>query len=200
MKDSIDPAKQRNEDTAFRNRLRRERIIAREALPADEHARRSALVLDHLAGLISTREPLLLGFYWPIRAEVDCRPLVSTLLARGWRACLPHISDRNQAMRFREWTPKTKMVEGEYGIPTVEAGPFVEPDLLLIPVNVFDTRGFRLGYGGGYYDRTISALPKWPDLIGIGFDLARVDSIRPQVSDIPMKAVATELCAEVYSK
>ena len=203
MKDDINPAKQGSEDDAIRqarNALRRERIIAREALSADEHARRSALGLDHLAGQLSAREPSLLGFYWPIHAEVDCRPLIAKLLAQGWPACLPHITDRHQAMGFREWMPTTKMADGEYGIPTVDTGPFVEPDVLLIPVNVFDAKGFRLGYGGGYYDRTLAAMKARPYVMGVSFELARVDSIQPHLQDIAMNAVVTESGVTVFTE
>ncbi|MFY9326687.1 MAG: 5-formyltetrahydrofolate cyclo-ligase [Georgfuchsia sp.] len=192
MANDSDQGKQSDEAAAFRQALRREGIAAREALPASEHARKSAAVLDHLQRLLTARKPGMLAFYWPIRAEIDCRPLVSRLLALGWRVCLPVVLDRAQALEFREWTPESHMVPGAHGIPTVAAGPTVRPDVLLLPVNAFDREGYRLGYGGGYFDRTLATLLPRPYAIGVGFDLARVDSIGPHAQDCALDAVATE--------
>jgi 5,10-methenyltetrahydrofolate synthetase len=187
-----DQDKQGSEAAAFRQTLRQERIAAREALPAAEHARKSTAVLDHLYLLLATRPPGMLGFYWPIRAEIDCRPLLARLLAQGWRTCLPVIVDRAQALEFREWTPESHMVLGAHGIPTVAAGPTVLPEVLLLPVNAFDREGYRLGYGGGYFDRTLATLVPRPYAVGVGFDLARVDSIGPHAQDRALDAVVTE--------
>lgn len=180
------------EAAAFRQAVRRERIAAREALPAAEHARKSAAVLDHLDGLLASRKPGMLAFYWPIRAEIDCRPLVTRLLAQGWRACLPVVVERAAALDFHAWTPEAHMVLGAHGIPTVAGGPAVSPEVVLLPVNAFDGDGYRLGYGGGYYDRTLAASMPRPYAIGIGFALARVDSIGPHARDCALDAVVTE--------
>ena len=98
------------------------------------------------------------------------------------------------------------MIAGEYGIPTVAdsgqdasgAGVMVTPEVLLLPLNAFDRRGFRLGYGGGYYDRTLAAMAHRPLVIGIGFELGRVDSIRPHAQDFAMNAVVTERGVELF--
>ena len=198
MTEHNDLPKQGNEDAAFRSTLRRERLVAREALPATEHEQASARLLNHLYALLSQRQPSLLGFYWPIRAEVDCRPLVTRLIPLGWHVCLPIILRRHEAMGFRVWTPTSPMTEGEHGIPTVEAGPEVSPKVLLLPVNAFDRKGFRLGYGGGYYDRTLAAMVPRPFVIGVGFELGRVDSIRPHAQDCAMDAVVTEAGAKFF--
>jgi 5-formyltetrahydrofolate cyclo-ligase len=198
MKSPGDQDKHSSEAAAFRQALRREHIAAREALPAVEHARTSAAVLDHLHGFLTTRLPSSLAFYWPIRAEVDCTPLVRLLVAQGWRACLPFIVARGAAMVFREWTPLTNMVAGEYGIPTVGAGESMTPDVVLLPVNVFDHKGYRLGYGGGYFDRTLAALAPRPFVIGVGFELGRADSIRPHAQDLAMNAVVTDRGVETF--
>ena len=192
MATDSDQGKQSDEAAAFRQALRCEGIAAREALPAAEHARKSAAVLDHLRRLLSAHNPGMLAFYWPIRAEIDCRPLLPRLLALGWHACLPVVVDRGQALEFREWTPESHMVLGAHGIPTVAAGPTVRPDVLLLPVNAFDREGYRLGYGGGYFDRTLATLLPRPYAVGVGFELARVDSIGPHAQDCALDAVATE--------
>jgi 5,10-methenyltetrahydrofolate synthetase len=194
-----DQDEQRSEAAAFRQTLRRERIFAREALPAAEHARKSAAALEYLYDQLLQRAPTLLGFYWPIRAEIDCRPLATRLIDLGWRACLPLVVDRETALKFREWTAATAMVAGEHDIPTIGAGAMVIPEVLLLPVNAFDRRGYRLGYGGGYYDRTLAALSSRPYAIGIGFGLARVDSIVPHAQDHALDAVVTEEGIEYFS-
>lgn len=194
-----DKGNQHSEAATFRQVLRRERIAAREALPATEHARKSAAVLDHLHSLLTTRVPGMLAFYWPIRAEIDCRPLLPRLLAQGWRACLPVIVDRAQALDFREWTPESHMVLGAHGIPTVASGLAARPDVLLLPVNAFDREGYRLGYGGGYFDRTLATLAPRPYAVGVGFDLARVESIGPHAQDCACDAAVTESGIEFFS-
>ena len=178
--------------------LRRERIAAREALPAAEHANKTGALLEHLGSFLYRRKPGTLGFYWPIRAEPDCRPLITQLLQQGWRACLPLIVDRAAAMTFQEWTPASRMTAGEHGIPTVAAGRELLPDVLLLPVNAFDAAGYRLGYGGGYFDRTLAALTPRPYSIGVGFELARVASIAPHAQDCRLDAVVTEVGIERF--
>lgn len=198
MTSKDDQDKQSNEATAFRQSLRRKLIVARESMPAALHARKSAAVLGHLNRLLAPRTPGMLAFYWPIRAEVDCRLLLPRLLALGWRTCLPVVVDRAQALEFREWTPDSHMVPGEHGIPTVAKGLTVLPNILLLPVNAFDREGYRLGYGGGYFDRTLAAMLPRPYAVGVGFDLAQVDSIGPHEKDCVLDAVVTESGVERF--
>ena len=196
MASDNDQEKQGGEGAAFRQalrlRLRNERIAAREALLATEHESKSAAVLEYLYQHLSQRAPSLLAFYWPIRAEVDCRPLIQRLMALDWRSCLPVVVKRDAALAFRVWTPDSLMVPGEYGIPVVSIGEAVAPGVILLPVNAFDNAGYRLGYGGGYFDRTLASMHPRPYTIGVGFDLARVDSIRPCAHDVALDALATE--------
>lgn len=184
--------------TINRTALRRERVAAREALPAAEHAKKTAALIAHLRLFLGRRAPATLGFYWPIRAEPDCRPLVTELLLLGWRSCLPVIVDRAAAMTFHEWTPASHMVAGEHGIPTVADGRVLLPDVLLLPVNAFDAEGFRLGYGGGYFDRTLATLMPRPFAIGVGFELARIATIAPHAQDCRLDAVVTEAGIELF--
>ncbi len=95
-------------------------------------------------------------------------------------------------MSFRTWTPSSAMTTDRYGIPIPLGGQEVLPDIVLLPLVAFDPQGFRLGYGGGYFDRTLGSLVPRPLAIGVGFELARVADIRPQAHDIPLDAVVTE--------
>jgi 5,10-methenyltetrahydrofolate synthetase len=181
-----------NELRAFRSALRSRLIAAREALPADIHAQLSRKMERHLGELLDALNPAVLAFCWPFRAEFDARALVSTRLHGGLRACLPVVMDNNSPLEFREWTPHSEMIEDRYGIHIPARGEALRPDAILMPLNGFDESGYRLGYGGGYFDRTLAALHPRPLAIGIGFELARVASIKPQPWDRPMNWLVTE--------
>ncbi|MGE5466763.1 MAG: 5-formyltetrahydrofolate cyclo-ligase [Ignavibacteria bacterium] len=178
---------------ARRARLRRERIAARESLPAAEHARLSALLEAHLEHAFAQRDPGVVAFCWPIRAEFDARPLVGRLLARGWRACMPVVETIAAPMAFRAWTPTSAMSVDPYGIPVPAARQVSPPpDIVLLPLVAFDARGYRLGYGGGYFDRTLAALSPRPAAWGVGFELARTAELAPQPHDLPLDLIVTE--------
>jgi 5,10-methenyltetrahydrofolate synthetase len=96
-------------------------------------------------------------------------------------------------MTFRPWTPTTAMGVDPYGIPIPAAATVSPPpDIVLLPLVAFDASGFRLGYGGGYFDRTLAALPERPAAWGVGFELARTEALRPQPHDIPLDLIVTE--------
>jgi len=180
---------------AFRAALRREKLAARQALPEGERSAASARILAALGAFLRERGPTSLGLCAPVRGEVDCLPLAVELAGAGWSLVMPAAEARDAAMRFRRWYPDAPMALDPHGIPvpaTAEAPP---PAILLLPLVAFDAAGYRLGYGGGYFDRTLAALAmqgKRPLTIGVGFALARVDSIRPAPHDIPLDAVVTE--------
>ena len=184
---------------AVRKALRREKIAERLALSADAHAQRSARLAAHLRPLLQRCRVSIVGFCWPIRGEFDCRPQIIDMLGQGLRACLPLVIAAESAMAFREWQADSAMEVDRYGIHYPADGAALVPDLLLMPVNAFDTRGYRLGYGGGYFDRTLAALQPPPLAIGLGFELARVATTWPGVHDIALDAVVTEEGAQVFS-
>lgn len=177
---------------AYRNALRSRLIAAREALPAAEHARLSQAIERHLADLVDATSPRILAFCWPFRAEFDARSLIAARLPHGLRACLPVIMDSNSPLEFREWTPHSEMIEDRYGIHIPARRDVLRPDAILMPLNGFDGAGYRLGYGGGYFDRSLAGMNPRPLAIGVGFELARLDSIRPQAHDLPMDFIVTE--------
>ena len=196
MKNTTKNAANRSE---IRADLRRQKIAARETLPPPVHARHSARIEAHLALLFARLKPRVLGFCWPIRGEVDCRELAARTIAAGGRACLPLVLKPGAAMAFREWRPDCVMAIDRHGIHYPAAGAELIPDVLLMPVNAFDAEGFRLGYGGGYFDRTLAALKPPPLAIGVGFELARVASTHPGSHDIALDAVVTEAGLERFS-
>lgn len=145
-----------------------------------------------LRRLIEERQPASIGFYWPFRGEFDVRPLARELAAAGRVMALPTVVQPKAPLEFRRWRPGVEMELGVYNIPFPKARDLVTPALLLIPVVGFDAAGYRLGYGGGYYDRTIAAMAPKPIALGIGFELSRLATIFPQPFDLAMDVIVTE--------
>lgn len=167
-------------------------IAARQAMPTEAQRRASERIVDHLTGLLLPSPPGTIGFCWPIRAEPDCRPLVAGLIAAGWQAAMPTVVSTDAPMEFRAWSPNARMTTDPYGIPVPATAAGPTPDVLLLPLVAFDAAGYRLGYGGGYFDRTLAACAPRPLAIGVGFDLCAVASIHPEVHDMPLDLVVTE--------
>lgn len=195
-----DPSSNQGLDSAaFRSLLRQEKIAARMALPADEHSLASASIANRLEALFADRPPQLVAFCWPLRKEFDCRPLIERLLTRGWHAAQPVVVAPAAAMVFRPWTPATPMSQDRHGIPIPAGEESVTPDVVLLPLVAFDALGYRIGYGGGYFDRTLAALSPRPFTVGVGFELARVESVRPEAHDVRLDAIVTEAACVMLS-
>lgn len=172
--------------------LRREKLAARMALDEETRAELSARIEAHLAALLTPLPPQTLAYCAPVRGEFDARPLASRLIQLGWHAAMPVVTATATPMRFHAWTPAAAMSTDRYGIPIPRDGEEVVPDIVLLPLLAFDAHGFRLGYGGGYFDRTLAAMVPRPRAIGVGFELGRVADIGPQPHDVRLDAVVTE--------
>jgi len=177
---------------AWRKAKRPELIAERLAVPREERARRDAAITARIEEAVPELAGKCVGFYWPFKGEYDPRPLVQSLHGRGARLALPVVVEKARPMRFREWWPHMRMVPGIWNIPVPDEGEWVQPEALLVPLLGFDGRGYRLGYGGGYYDRTLAAMPEKPLAIGIGFEQSRLPTIHPQPHDVPMDLIITE--------
>jgi 5-formyltetrahydrofolate cyclo-ligase len=177
---------------AWRRAERARLIAARMAAPVQDRRAWSALVERHLETVIARHPPRRVGFYWPFKAEFDPRRLIERLVSAGIEAALPAVLAPKTAMEFRRWTPDCAMETGVYDIPTPRERVIVHPDLVLAPVVGFDAQRYRLGYGGGYFDMTLAALAPRPVAVGVGFELARLETVHPQAHDIPMAAMITE--------
>jgi 5-formyltetrahydrofolate cyclo-ligase len=171
----------------------RERLIAaREALPAatlDEFRRRIDAYLElSFPGLSSGR----LAFCWPIKGEYDARHFARTMRERGALTALPVVVAPKKPLIFREWHPGVRLATGALNIPYPVDSPEVLPNAVVLPMNGWDAQGYRLGYGAGFFDRTLASLAKRPVTIGVSYELAKLDTIHPQAWDIPMDYVVTE--------
>ncbi len=144
-----------------------------------------------ISEILPTLSTGIVGFYWPIKGEFDLRRLLEKTIHQGWHAALPVVVEAGEPLEFRLWQADTKLVPGIWNIPVPEARNVVRPTVLLVPLVGFDSGNYRLGYGGGYYDRTIASYEKQPVTLGVGLDLCRLDTIYPQWHDIPMDHIVT---------
>lgn len=115
----------------------------------------------------------LVAAYMPIGSEIDCRPLLDKIMAEGAPVCLPVVAGADKPLTFRRWSPGDPLVTGPMGIAEPPASAeTVSPEVLLVPMLAFDRRGYRLGYGGGYYDRTLKALREGGEIVAVGVAFA----------------------------
>lgn len=136
------------------------------------------------------------GFYWPLAGEFDARTAIAIWLAADSQreAGLPIVKERGVPLEFHAWAPDMTMKIGHHKIAEPTSGCVVAPDLLFVPCVGFDADGFRLGYGGGYYDRTLAAWPgpKKPVTVGIAYEACRTDALQREAHDIPLDLIVTE--------
>jgi 5-formyltetrahydrofolate cyclo-ligase len=174
-------------DVARWRKAERSRLIElRCGLAAEERALHTAAIVRTLDEVISTRPDEIVSVYWPIRAEPDLRSWMRAACLRGLRVALPVAVELGQPMTFREWRPDSPMARGLWKIPYPASGPDVSPTTVLAPLVGFDSKCYRLGYGGGFFDRTLAAMLRKPVVIGLGYPQLRIPTIYPQHHDIPM--------------
>ena len=178
-------------------RLRSAPIL--EQLSAELHAIRSAAPSGaRLAKGASSADssaaaaPVVLGIYWPFRGEIDVRDLALAHIEAGGIAALPVVVEKSAPVEFWRWRPEVPLARGLYNIPIPAEKEVVKPDVLIVPLVGFDRAGYRLGYGGGYYDRTLAASHPRPRTIGIAFAESELETIYPQPHDIPMSRIVTD--------
>lgn len=174
---------------ALRASARARRRAAHETSPGAAQAARDEFLAAGLhrgAGIISA--------YRRIRTELDPEPLMLALIERGCRLLVPVIEGEGLPLKFREWTPGARMVPGPFGAEVPAGGAWLEPDLLIVPLLAFDAAGRRLGYGGGFYDRTLARLRAAGPARAIGFAYAaqHVEEVPAEETDQLLDAIVTE--------
>ncbi|WP_206456233.1 5-formyltetrahydrofolate cyclo-ligase [Aurantimonas marina] len=179
-------------DVARWRKTERERLIAmRLATAVDERGRIADEVAAELDRLVDVRRGLVVSLYWPIRGELNLLPWMRSLNERGVSVALPVVVAKAQPLVFRAWTPDGRMERGVWNIPIPADGEELTPDVVLSPVVGFDPQCYRLGYGGGFYDRTLAAQARKPLVIGVGLPTMQIATIYPQPHDIPMDVIVT---------
>ena len=175
--------------------IRTERLALRDAINAEVRIEASLAMADHAGDAIAFDPGAIISGFFPIRSEVDVRPLMGKLKARGARLCLPVVIDR-ETIVFRALLPGAELVSTGFG--TRGPGPEAEvldPEIMLMPLAAFDARGNRIGYGAGHYDRAIARLRAKganPVLIGVAFDCQEVPEVPFEPHDVGLDAILTE--------
>ena len=174
-------------------RAQRQRLLAlRTGIRPEQRREWGSEIGARLHSLLEGRRGITLGVYWPFQAEFDPRPLIDWLLAEGSTVALPAVVDKKGPLEYRAWRPGEPLADGVWNIPVPQERNVVTPQAVLAPLVGFDGDCYRLGYGGGYFDRTLAALSPRPLAIGVGYELSQIDTIYPQPFDVPMDVVVTE--------
>ncbi|PWJ78369.1 5-formyltetrahydrofolate cyclo-ligase [Pseudaminobacter salicylatoxidans] len=179
---------------ALKKELRREALARRDALPVDWRIEMSLQMAEAAASVPLDPGTVVSGF-WPMRSEVDSRPLMFALREKGARLCLPAILDKTTIV-FRELVRGAELVGMSFGTAGPgEGAEVLDPEIMLIPLAAFDRRGHRIGYGAGYYDRAIGKLHDKgmrPRMIGVAFDCQEVALVPDEPHDVVIPEILTE--------
>ena len=177
---------------AWRRQQRAALIARRAALPAAQRREWSAAISACVESCFPLLAEMTIGFCWPYQGEFDARFAIRYFRERGATAALPAVMGKASPLQFRKWWPGAPMTPGAYDIPMPDGTEPVVPDAAIVPMNGFDEQGYRLGYGSGYFDRTLAATQPRLLALGVSFEFARLPTIYPQPHDIPMDFVVTE--------
>jgi 5,10-methenyltetrahydrofolate synthetase len=178
---------------SWRRQQRSVLITKREALTPAERKQAETAIAEKLDRLIDERRSSVIGIYWPIRNEPNLIPWARALTRRsGVTLCLPVVVAPKTPLEYWRWHPGDPMRVGIWNIPNPAERDVKLPDLVLAPLVGFDLESYRLGYGGGYFDRTLAALERRPFTVGIGYDFGGLETIFPQPHDFPMNTILTE--------
>jgi len=177
---------------SWRKQRRAELIAQRVALDGALHHEMNVAISAHIEAGFALLAGMTVGFCWPFQAEFDARFAIRHFRDRGAAGALPVVIAKATPLQFRAWWPGAPMSTGVYDIPIPDGTPLVVPDAAIVPMNGFDTQGYRLGYGGGYFDRTLASLSPKPLSIGVGFELGRLPRIIEAQHDKPLDWIVTE--------
>lgn len=180
--------------TERKTALRRTVLARRRAV----HATRAAVAAEEVRARVLAAVPAetkIIAGYWPLGDEINCLPALEALCGQGRQVALPVVAGQGLVLIFRRWLAGEPVEPGPFGTshPTPRA-PVIEPDALLLPLIAFDSRGHRLGYGAGYYDRTVSALRRQRPMlmIGLAYDEQEVDEVPAEGHDQIMDGIVTD--------
>lgn len=188
---------------ALKAKLRSERLAARDAISPEQRIEKIKAITDEGARHIELMPGVDISGFFPIKSEVDVRPLMQLLEAKGARVSVPVVIDK-ETIVFREWLAGVELVKTGFGtFGPGEDARVVDPRVMLVPLAAFDRVGHRIGYGAGYYDRAISKLHAkgiYPRLIGVAFDCQEIDIVPAEEHDVALDAILTESGLRLIAK
>ncbi len=178
--------------------LREEVMKKRVAVHTQSRDRAAATVRDLFLQTLPLRPNMIVAGYWPLSGELDTTPLLNALAEKKYSVCLPVVTDHKDPLIFRAWNPGMTLTEGYSGtkVPPTSA-PVQEPDIIMVPLIAFDRAGYRLGYGGGFYDRTLNALRAERTIlaVGLGYGVQQVPIVPHDGGDAKLDWVVTDEAA-----
>jgi len=178
--------------SAWRKSERTRLLLERSALSEETLAGLRSRIDIHIERTFPDLVYGVLAFCWPYKNEYDVRHLAAALRRRGATTAMPVVVAPKTPLIFREWHPGVKLADGPLGIPYPIDSREIRPDHVLLPMLGWDAQGYRLGYGGGFFDRTLASLARRPRVIGLAYEQAYMQTIQPQPHDIPVDFVVTE--------
>jgi 5-formyltetrahydrofolate cyclo-ligase len=181
-----------SELSAWRKSERARLLRERSGLSVEALAALRSRIDSHIERTFPDLVHGILAFCWPYKNEYDVRHLAAALRRRGATTAMPVVVAPKTPLIFREWEPGIALADGPLGIPYPVGSREVVPDHVLLPMVGWDAEGYRLGYGGAFFDRTLAALAKRPRVIGVAYEQAYLQTIKPQPHDIPVDFVVTE--------
>ena len=169
----------------------RKTAFARRKLAHDRRGAKDFALLDDV---LKAHQGKPLAGYMPMRTEIDCLPALAAHSARGGAVAVPVILAPATPLQFRIWLPDTNMVAGAFGALIPESGDWLTPTILIVPLLAFDRLGYRLGYGGGFYDRTLEGLRAQGPVLAIGYAYGaqEVEAVPIEPTDQPLDLIVTE--------
>ena len=181
-----------DEVRAWRKHTRETLIAGRLALGVSALQKKGERAKQALLATVDLKQYPILGIYWSMRGEIDVRDLARQHIEAGGAVALPVVVEKAAPVEFWKWQPGMGMKRGIWNIPVPMTREVLIPDACIVPLVGFDGEHYRLGYGGGYYDRTLAALARRPFCVGLGYADARLPSIFAQPHDIPMNIIVTD--------
>ncbi|WP_228534852.1 5-formyltetrahydrofolate cyclo-ligase [Noviherbaspirillum malthae] len=173
-----------------KSELRQALLANRQAMPAEVRREMDSRIGERLKAWCVDHPFRVLGVYWPIRGEPDLRNVYEKLSADGMKLALPVVTRKDAPLRFIAWAPGDAMQKDQYGIGIPASDIEVRPDAVLVPCVGFNEQRFRLGYGGGFYDRTLAQLPR-PVTVGVAY-ASSLTAFEADAFDIALDRVITE--------
>ncbi|SFQ68152.1 5,10-methenyltetrahydrofolate synthetase [Roseivivax halotolerans] len=183
----VDPDTAR--DVARFRRAERASLVAARALPSVEREMATDALIDGLDRIVALAQGMTVAAYWPIRGEPDLRPWMRKVYDAGAHVLLPVVIEEQAPLEFRTWSPDSRMARDVWNILVPADGAPRRPDVVIAPLVGVDKDLYRLGNGGGYYDRTLALIAPKPRIIGVGFSGCWLPTIFPMPWDVRMDDV-----------